>query len=429
MDAAARAAHRAVRTRTTQRSQLGAPRGCTANGRKWPAKVALDYLTFIQDGANERGASVDHAATVCRAYCDDTGRQSLLPFAEFAEFANSAANAGVYEWGTLLTNSMIKLIKEERYNRVCTVSGATSMVLQLAFDVEVLTASSAKLVKLAERKQKENVSSNGQAISETIVMRRVHEHIIKEIKKLGKNWQKTATMQQLRSWAVVGFRGMIAGRPQDPECLLAGIEEFSNTNWFNSVTVGIRLLDTKETQSKNMDRDSNRKASKRKQGRMSALIAIDRPKPHPSLPLPPYFDIIGAYNERRGSPPNSPKIAINLLMHGVLTQLALPPFFVGDKKAFGLPIKRSTISAETKRLLVGCGAIPKGPPLQAEHIRHTALPHVESRCPGRLPEAIARARNSMRTFEKKYRTPIAPEQSILMKKLPAKCQLELIMLG
>ena len=222
---------------------------------------------------------------------------------------------------------------------------------------------------------------------------------------------------------------MIAGGPQDPECLLAGIEEFSNTNWFNSASVGLRFLNTKETTSKRMDKETLRKASDKKKGMLSALISIFRPKPHAQLPLPPYFDIIGHYDRRRGSPSSAPQTPINLLMHGVKTQLSLHSFFLGDKKFSSQPIGRSTISAETKRLLQLCGAIPAGSPLQAEHIRHTALPQVESHDPGRLPEAIGRARNSMATFEKKYRTAIAPEQFTLMKKLPRNSQLELIMLG
>ena len=132
--------------------------------------------------------------------------------------------------------------------------------------------------------------------------------------------------------------------------------------------------------------------------------------------------------KRRGEQ-DAPRTSINVLMHGTRTQLALHNFFLGDKKFHATPIKRSTISAETKRLLVRCGATPPGSPLQAEHIRHTALSQVEAHDPERLPEAIGRARNSYKTFEGKYRTAIAPEQFTLMKKLPKRSQLELIMLG
>ena len=324
---------------------------------------------------------------------------------------------------------MIKLMKDGKYNRVKTVSQATSMVLQLAFNIDVYTTSSGKIGRVALKKQQDEVQDSGKAISETIQMRRVHVHILAEIKKLGKDWKRKASTVQLRSWAVFGFRAMIAGRPQDPSCLLAGIEQFSNSTWFNSESVGVRLLDTKGTHSSKMDKQSKRLASDKKQQRVSALIVMHRPKPHASLPLPPYFDIIGAYDARRGKSRLAPTTSINMLMHGVRVQLALHNFFLGDKKFADHPITRSTISAETKRLLVGCGAIPKGPPLQAERIRHTALSQVEARSPGLLPEAIARARNSMETFEAKYRTAIAPEQFTVMKKLPRRSQLELIMLG
>ena len=178
-----------------------------------------------------------------------------------------------------------------------------------------------------------------------------------------------------------------------------------------------------------MDKQTDRKASDRKHKGVSALIAMHRPKPHPSLPLPDYFDIIGAYAMRRGDRPLAPTTSINVPMHGVQTQLALHSFFLGDKKFVDHPITRSTISAETKRLLLACGATPLGSPLQAEHIRHTALSQVESKNPDLLPEAIGRARNSMQTFEVKYRTAIAPEQFTFMRKLPRNSQLELIMLG
>ena len=191
----------------------------------------------------------------------------------------------------------------------------------------------------------------------------------------------------------------------------------------------MRLLDTKETHSAKMDKQTKRLASDKKQHRLSALIVLHKPKPHAGLPLPTYFDIVGVYVDRRGSPPTAPTASITVLVHGVRTLQAMHSFFFGDKKFFDRPIKRSTTPAETKRLLVGCGAAPMGSPLQAGHIRHTALSQVEARNPDRLPEAISRARNSMEAFESKYRTAIAPEQLTMMKKLPRGPQLELMVLG
>ena len=343
---------------------------------------------------------------------------------------NDEANAHVSCWKALMNNCLLSIMNEGRFNRVLTVLKATSMVLQLGLDIKIWSATTAKLERLAEKRQQEEVQLKGHHIIETIVMRKVHIFILRSIEKLGKRWYDKVSMSELRSWAVFGLRGMIAARPQDPECLLSGIEIFSDTDWSDSKSVGLRFLNTKETNSKRMDKETERNRVDRKRGLMSALITIHRPVPHPSLPLPDYFAIIFHYDRRRGTSPLSPTSKVNITVNGKLLQFNLPSFFLGTGKNYCTkPVSRSTISGETLRLLKKSGAVSEHSPLKAEHIRHSALSQVEEHDKSRLWQAIGRARNSMATYASKYRTPVAPEQRRALDLLPTTAQLELVMLG
>ena len=324
---------------------------------------------------------------------------------------------------------MQELIGKEQYNRAITVASATGTVLQLAFGVKVWDRTVTKLEELAKQLQHSNLVDAGKAIETTIVMRKVHEHIIAEIAKLGGDWHGQASVQQLRAWVVFGLRAMGASRPQDPACLLFGIERFSNTNWFNSKTVGVQFLDTKETHGSRMDKETVRPNGEKRRGRLSALVTFERPKPHASMPLPPYMDIIGYYCKRRGSPSNVERTTIDLTIRGEKVQDALHPFFLGLGKYSSKPVGRAKLSAETLELLLASGAIARDSPLKAEHIRHSTLSQVDRHDNSRLPDAVARARHSVDTFKAKYRTVIHPDQLKAMKALPKSAQLELILLG
>ena len=342
---------------------------------------------------------------------------------------NERRNAHITGWHALLCNFIIEMIESEKYNRSLTVTNATSMVLKFAFGISVWSPTISKLEQLAQRRQREHLHYAGEIVTHTIILRNLHLFILDQISMLGRDWAAKVELSDLRAWAVLGIRAMTAGRTEDPECLLAGIEEFSGTNWFDSKSVGLRFLDTKETNSKHMDSETVRKQADRKKGRLSALVVVHRYKAHKKLPLPDYFRIVGEYVKRRGSPPTAPTVAVDLVRDGVRVQDALHSFFLGVKKFYDRPVTRSTLSGESLRLLKMSQAIPVGSPLKAKHIRHSVLSQVEAHDPSRLTDAIARARNSRQTYETQYRTTVAPEQRQAMFPLPKSAQLELLMLG
>ena len=103
-------------------------------------------------------------------------------------------------------------------------------------------------------------------------------------------------------------------------------------------------------------------------------------------------------------------------------------FFLGEGAYRTTELKVATISAQTKALCELTGAIPKGSPLKAEHLRHSALSFVYYVCPSQIQEALLRSRHSRDTFLKHYDIPIAQEQRDDFDKLDSS-ELDVILMG
>ena len=73
------------------------------------------------------------------------------------------------------------------------------------------------------------------------------------------------------------------------------------------------------------------------------------------------------------------------------------PLFVFVAGTNTKPYQRSSLSLRTLALLREAGAIPKGSPLKAEHIRHTALTLVHAFLPEKFEETTANARHTVET--------------------------------
>ena len=378
----------------------------------------------------ERGMSENVTQTVLSSYKDGGGRKTHGgPFREFAEHVNRSPATGLQPWPSLIAECATSLISKGKWNRAMTVINSAKIISEIAFGRSITDRALEKLRLTAEIKQKRSVTSTGKRISATIRMRKVHEHIIAEIARLGPRWRSTIDIAVNRQWASFGFRALIAGRPEDPEKFLDGIEEFSNSGWSDSDDVTVRLLDTKDSTDQKMS-SHKRRPPERAVGGLGAAIKICKPIGTKELPLPPYFDIIGNYKKRRGTRDGAIMTAVNLPSQGSMLQLALHPFFMCEGKQKRLqPLKRSSISSETLRLLIAAGGILPGPPLKAEHVRHSTVSQAYYIAPERLSEIARRARHSTDTLLTTYDTAIDDEQLQHLEHLNPSDQLERLLLG
>ena len=303
----------------------------------------------------------------------------------------------------------------------------------IAYEIDPSSAASVKIVKAARKMQQEAMTASGLGVvTQTIEMRVYWIHVCKRIAtagSTGKPWHTVIEIAEHRQWCMVWLRAQTACRPQDLFGFLNDIERFSDTNWLDSDSVGIRFLNGKDTHDDSMNA-WDRPLGEEQQGQLTSLITLHRVSPPENWQLPDGFAIIHWYKMRLGEAPGAPRHSVTLSHGGTVEHLRLRRFFLGIGFYSNSEIKRATISSQTKKSLIEAGAIPDGSPLQAEHLRHTALSAVYFALPERLSDALLRSRHSRDVFLRNYDLTIAPKQRDAFESLlPADLSVDLLMLG
>lgn len=336
----------------------------------------------------------------------------------------------------MLTDCLTQIISEKHYNRAQTVSTAANVVIQMAYDVTMVSDLSRRLIKSAIKSQAEEVAERGHGcMTATINIRRFHLEVACSINKLGSGWGTKMPMLELRGIVSTAIRLLFACRPEDLFGFLKGIEIFEpeDADWSCAEAVIVRFYDGKDTKSKKMNQH-DRSKEQQQQGKLTSETRVERPRPPKSYVLADYFMCVHWYTKRLGDR-NVPLHRVTRSRGGKSETLELPRLFCGEGVYKDISITRSTISAEIKRRLMGCKAIEDGSSLQAEHLRHTALSQVYFFAPERIQEALLRSRHSYDTFLRHYHFPLPSEQRLEMEQLmkaevsASEVQLELLLLG
>ena len=303
----------------------------------------------------------------------------------------------------------------------------------IAYEIDPSSAASTRIVKAARKAQAAAMTKSGFGIvTQTIELRIYWVHVCKRIEtaeSTGKHWYDVIEIAEHRQWTMVWLRAQTACRPQDLHGLLDGIERFSDTDWSDSDTVYLRFLNGKDTHADNMN-VHDRPIGDGQQGQLSSAVIIHRPKPPEGWQLPNGFEIIHQYKQRLGTVAGAKRHSVTLSHGGTVEKLRLRRFFLGIAFYQTSELARSTISSQTKKSLVEAGAISSESPLQAEHLRHSALSAVYFAMPERLPEALLRSRHSRDVFLRNYDLTIAPSQREAFDRLDVSdMTVDLLMLG
>ena len=272
---------------------------------------------------------------------------------------------------------------------------AVKRLFKLAYEMTVGSSTSTVIVSAAKSRRTVRLANDGKMVEDTMSIYIVWNWIFIKFTTVFRNNWDDVPYKTLSDWAVFGLRLLPAGRPQDPSLMCLDLHEVIGGDSLLTATRFVFRLRLPKDVLLAQANKRKRKRSERQFGELSSEVYIDRPTARRGRV--DFFVLLHHFLRRRRKLRQVAHEHLRFFSNGAAVAKNWAPLFVFVAGTNTKPYQRSSLSLRTLALLREAGAIPKGSPLKAEHIRHTALTLVHAFLPEKFEETTANARHTVET--------------------------------